>query len=385
MTTAPASKVVPVAVRTWKRPLSLAGELGDLLAQMKLGVEGLDLLHQPIDQLLGAAHGQRRNVVDRLIRIELGALAARMRERVDDVRADTQQAELEDLEQAAGSCADDDDVGADRLRATGRMGCSSDSSVQWRAGIVADTRMRVSMSTNSQSDTQRRAECRAARRLQFPARLRRPRRERRTLGRRGTPLHRLRERHLRAQYGAPASEGQGRALRSSSSASRTAASRSRRTRATSRLPSAERARARPDAEENDLPLDRRRGGGERHQDRALPHAPLGAHRILGRLPRPHARLHQPHRQGACPTRRASGRCCPRSITCPSRLPITASPSRTRLTRSSSSSRRISIRRASPRSSSSRCWAKAASTTAPAELLRNAAQAVRSARHRAHHR
>ena len=46
--------------------------------------ERLDLLQQPVDQLLRAAHGQRRNVIDRLVRIELGALAADLRQRIDD-------------------------------------------------------------------------------------------------------------------------------------------------------------------------------------------------------------------------------------------------------------------------------------------------------------
>ena len=52
---------------------------------MKLGTERLDLLQQPVNQLLGAAHRQRRNVVNRFIRIQLGALTARLLERVDDV------------------------------------------------------------------------------------------------------------------------------------------------------------------------------------------------------------------------------------------------------------------------------------------------------------
>ncbi len=86
-------------------------QLRDFLAQMKLRVERLRLLHQPIDQLLRAAHRQRGDVVDRLFRIELAALPARMLQRIDDVRADAEQSELEDLKQTAGSRADDDDVG----------------------------------------------------------------------------------------------------------------------------------------------------------------------------------------------------------------------------------------------------------------------------------
>src|SRR5690242_207517 len=38
-------------------------QLRHLLAEMKLGIEGLDLLHEPVDQLLSAAHRQRRDVV----------------------------------------------------------------------------------------------------------------------------------------------------------------------------------------------------------------------------------------------------------------------------------------------------------------------------------
>jgi hypothetical protein len=36
-----------------------------------------------------------------------------MRQRIYDVRADAEQPELENLKEAAGTCADDDDVGAD--------------------------------------------------------------------------------------------------------------------------------------------------------------------------------------------------------------------------------------------------------------------------------
>ena len=52
---------------------------------------------------------------------------------------------------------------------------------------------------------------------------------------------------------------------------------------------------------------RRGSGGERRQDRALPHRALGDHRLRRRLSRSHARLHRPHRKMR-PTRRASDRC-----------------------------------------------------------------------------
>ena len=54
--------------------------LGHFMAEVHLGAKGLDLLEQAIDQLLRAADGQRGNVVDRFLGIQLGALAAGMRE-----------------------------------------------------------------------------------------------------------------------------------------------------------------------------------------------------------------------------------------------------------------------------------------------------------------
>ncbi len=61
-------------------------QFGDFLPQMKNGVEGLRLLQQPIDQFLGTAHRQRRDVIDRLVGIQLGALTAGLRQRINDVR-----------------------------------------------------------------------------------------------------------------------------------------------------------------------------------------------------------------------------------------------------------------------------------------------------------
>ena len=88
-------------------------ELLDLLPEVKGGREGADLLEQLVDELLGPDRGVRRDVVDRLGGVELGALTARPIERLDDVSVDVEQTELEDLEQAAGAGSDDDDVGLD--------------------------------------------------------------------------------------------------------------------------------------------------------------------------------------------------------------------------------------------------------------------------------
>src|SRR5690606_13158434 len=93
-----------------ERPIPQALEFDNLLAEVKLCVERLDLLEQPIDQLLRADDGQRGNVVDRLFGIQLATLPAGMLERIHDVRMDAQEPELEDLKQAARSRADNDGV-----------------------------------------------------------------------------------------------------------------------------------------------------------------------------------------------------------------------------------------------------------------------------------
>ena len=77
--------------------------------------ELIERLQEPVDQLLPAADRKRRNVVDRLVRIELGALAARVRERIDHVAADAEQSQLEHLEQPAGARSDNDDLRRNRL------------------------------------------------------------------------------------------------------------------------------------------------------------------------------------------------------------------------------------------------------------------------------
>src|SRR5690606_40300326 len=97
-----------------KRAVIEALELGGLLAQAKRRVERFDLLEESVDQLLRTANGQRGNVVNRLVRIQLAALPARVLQRIDDVRVDAEQTELENLEQAAGSRPDNDDIRLNR-------------------------------------------------------------------------------------------------------------------------------------------------------------------------------------------------------------------------------------------------------------------------------
>ena len=93
----------------------LARQRLDHLAEMEGRMEGMDLLHQLLDQPLAGDDRIAGNVVDRLLRIELGALAARLVENVDERAADVEQAKLEDGEQPDRAGADDDHVGLDDL------------------------------------------------------------------------------------------------------------------------------------------------------------------------------------------------------------------------------------------------------------------------------
>src|SRR5262249_39841865 len=78
-------------------------------------MERLDLLHQRICQALAGDVGDAGNVVDRLFRIKLGALAADLVENIDEVRLDIEQAQLEHRKQANRSGADDQHIGLDGL------------------------------------------------------------------------------------------------------------------------------------------------------------------------------------------------------------------------------------------------------------------------------
>ena len=61
-------------------------------------MERLDLLHQCLGKALAGDERNSRNVVDRLFRIELGALSANLIEDVDEMRLHVEQAQLENGE-----------------------------------------------------------------------------------------------------------------------------------------------------------------------------------------------------------------------------------------------------------------------------------------------
>ena len=66
---------------------------------MKLGFKGLNLKHQTVDEFLPRALGQAWDVVDGFVTVEFHALAARVGQRVDHMGFDSEEAQLEDLEQ----------------------------------------------------------------------------------------------------------------------------------------------------------------------------------------------------------------------------------------------------------------------------------------------
>ncbi len=90
---------------------------------MECRIERLDLLQQVVDELLAAADRYPRDVVDRLVRIQLGALAANDPHRVDDVRLDAEEPELEHLEQPDRAGAHDQGVGLNDLVCHLRSAC----------------------------------------------------------------------------------------------------------------------------------------------------------------------------------------------------------------------------------------------------------------------
>ena len=80
---------------------------------MKHRIKGRDLFHQPVGQLLTCADGKRRNVIDRLLRIKLGALPARHVQNIDKMAAQVEKPEFEHRKQAARAGPDNDDIGLD--------------------------------------------------------------------------------------------------------------------------------------------------------------------------------------------------------------------------------------------------------------------------------
>ena len=94
-------------------PLSKLGlaEGSGHLTEMEHRLERPDLLEQPVGQLLAGANRKAGNVVDRLLGIKLGALAARPVENIDHVRLELGEAELKYGEKADWPRPNNNDIG----------------------------------------------------------------------------------------------------------------------------------------------------------------------------------------------------------------------------------------------------------------------------------
>ncbi len=78
-------------------------------------MERLDLLHQRVGETLPGDERHRGNVIDRLFRIKLGALAADLVENIDEMAFHIEQTQLEHGEQAARAGANNQHVSLDRF------------------------------------------------------------------------------------------------------------------------------------------------------------------------------------------------------------------------------------------------------------------------------
>jgi len=85
------------------------------LVEVEGRIERLDLLQQRLGEAVAGDEGNAGNVVDRLFRVELGALAADLVEDVDQMRLHIEEAQFEHGEQSAGTCANNQHIGFDRF------------------------------------------------------------------------------------------------------------------------------------------------------------------------------------------------------------------------------------------------------------------------------
>jgi len=115
-------RVEAQAVIGARAPAAVLGafERLDALAEMDRRIERAALVEQPLHQFARGARHDRRNVVDRLVRIQFGALTADALRAVDEMTGQADHAGLERREQADGPRADDQHVGL--YRRTDRRG-----------------------------------------------------------------------------------------------------------------------------------------------------------------------------------------------------------------------------------------------------------------------
>ena len=79
-------------------------------AQGKSGFKRLGLLHQVVDEVAGQNIWKTRDVVDGFFGVNLGELAARLRQGIDEMAAEFEQSGFKNGEQSNRTSADDDDI-----------------------------------------------------------------------------------------------------------------------------------------------------------------------------------------------------------------------------------------------------------------------------------
>ena len=89
------------------------------LAEREGGVEGRNLLHEIVDQVAGQNFGETRNVVNRLLRINLRKLAAGLGQGIYYVAAELEQAGFKNCKQTDRAGPDDADIGGNGVGHTG--------------------------------------------------------------------------------------------------------------------------------------------------------------------------------------------------------------------------------------------------------------------------
>ena len=102
-----------------KISIGLRCQLRHLLVQVPVRRKRRNLLQQALHQFVSGADRKTRDVVERFVAVQLGALAAGMRQRVDKMGAQTLQAQLKGLEQAHRASANDYDIGINCRRGVG--------------------------------------------------------------------------------------------------------------------------------------------------------------------------------------------------------------------------------------------------------------------------
>ncbi len=167
-----ASNTLPWSVRTRNSGSPIFSTDSIISPRWKVAPNGLICAINASVSPAPVMKGDCRNVVDRFLRIELGALAANFVENIDEVRLHIEQAKLEHGEQPARTGANNQHIGLDRFTFTqhrqnprfvrlrfGRQICQSSGRVYRRPPAIAIVNMGRSRQRSSPLAPDRRRKC----------------------------------------------------------------------------------------------------------------------------------------------------------------------------------------------------------------------------------